>query len=176
MRRVPIIPKTPSSHTVPCACRDRLATATHASYQDCLHAEYNATLSRFQKKITTLATKFCPARHRGLPYPTSEEVFLCCNDTGVEDDGFEDLGLSDSISAFQVSGRHTVERRRAVLSEHVRGLLDRTLGAGDGSEPRDSVLEQALGATGAVGTAAFDFMGVMQEKVCFLCPVVLDHD
>jgi len=60
------------------------------------------------------------------------------------------------------------QRRRNNLSAYERGLLDHTLWDWGGDEPRNSVLEISLGATGAMGAAVFDHSVQMEEKVCFL--------
>ena len=122
MRQVPILLYYSPSHTMPRVRRNRLTTAAHAPSQDRLRAQYDAALSRFQKNYNPRNQVYSRStsgvdRHRGLPYPSSEEVFLRCNDAGVEDDGFEDLGLSDSIAAFQVSG-HTGDKGQCTEPVH----------------------------------------------------------
>ena len=103
--------------------------------------------------------------YRGVPYPRPEEVFLRCNTAEADDDNFGDIGRSDAIQAFRVSGKHRAQRRRGNLSQYERGLLDHTLRDWGGDEPRDSVLEISLGATGAMGAAVFDRSVQMEEKV-----------
>ena len=118
MRQVPIIPQSSSSLQMPSHHSARRSTPiVQTSYQQRLHAKYQEGLSTFLRNYNPRNRVYSRSaartrHHQRDPYPTAEEVFIRCNIAGEEDDGFEDLCLTDSISAFTISGRHRVEHRR----------------------------------------------------------------
>ena len=135
MWQVPIIPNTHSSHPMPprrTARRSIPLVDNDTSYQQRLHNEYLESLQEFSRNynprnLSTSINSPTSCLYRGVPYLSPEEVFLRCNTAEADDDDFGDIGRSDAIQAFQVSGKHRAQRRRGNLSQYERGLLDHTL-------------------------------------------------
>ena len=99
-------------------------------------------------------------------YPEPEAVFLRARSISVqEEDGFEDLGLLDSMEAFRESSSMMVKDRMTDGipiwdQELIRRGLDR-----DPLEPRDSVGELCLGYAGSIGVMALTHITRMEAQV-----------
>ena len=135
-------------------------------------ASQNEARQQFERSLN--ATRVCHNVHgrmyaRGpgfVPYPEAEDVFIRSNTAVGDDDGFEDLGLSDFVIANRRVGRHRYERYRNYMNGNHLGMFERGLMDWDMEEQESTILEALLGYTASMGMMMFEQQELVHRRVC----------